>query len=179
MIDQPNRQAKTATFVTVLAWILISFTGLGAASALLQNVFVNLMLSLPDLDPRGTANQAPETFLVLRILIAVLALFLIFALVSAIGLLKRKDWARRTFIALFALGIGFHVVLLFLFLLGAGIFPPFAAARGVRAPIDSMARLMVIPMGVGALGMSVLFGWLIKRLVSPDVRREFHGGIAT
>jgi hypothetical protein len=162
-------RAKTATFITVLAWILISFTGLGAASALLQNVLVNILSSAPHMDPWGQSTRGQEPFLILRIVVAFLFLFLLFALVCAVGLLKRKDWARRTFIALFALGIGFHAVALLLFVLGAGVFSPPAPALGAQAQFASMVRLMVIPMTVGALGISILFGWLIKRLVSTDV----------
>ena len=177
MSDPSNGHANgTATFVTVLAWVLISFTGLGAASALLQNVLVNIMLSMPEM---GTATQASEAFLGMRILVAVLFLFLVFALASAIGLLKRKEWARRTVIALFAVGIGFHALALLLFLLGAGVFAPSAPASEGQARFDSLVKLMVIPMAVAALGMSVLFAWLIKRLASVDVRREFRGGVVT
>ena len=63
-----------------------------------------------------------------------------------------------------------------LFVLGAGVFSPPAPALGAQAQFASMVRLMVIPMTVGALGISILFGWLIKRLVSTDVRHEFRAG---
>jgi len=60
MVDGDSRQAKATTFVTVLAWILISFTGLGAASALLQNVVFNIIPFLLDIQSRGTAAQTPK-----------------------------------------------------------------------------------------------------------------------
>ncbi len=177
MVDGDSRQAKATTFVTVLAWSLISFTGLGAASALLQNVVFNIIPFLLDIQSRGTAAQTPQGFFALRALIALLFAFLTLALVSAIAFLRRKEWARRTFIALFVLAIALHAAAALLFLLGAGLFPP---SRHVSdAKFDAMAKAMLIPVAVWALGMAVLFGWLIKRLTSPDVRREFGGGVAT
>ncbi len=177
MIDGDSRQAKATTFVTVLAWILISFTGLGAASALLHNVVFNIIPLLLDMHSRGTAAQTPQDFFALRVLIALLFAFLTFALVSAIAFLKRKQWARRTFVALFVLAIALHAAAALLFLLGAGLFAPPTPVSDAK--FDAMVKAMLIPVALWAVGMSVLFGWLIKRLMSPDVRREFGGSVAT
>jgi len=173
-MTETTRGATVSIFITVLAWILISFTGLGAAGGLLQTVAVNIMLSVPD--PKFQADAAGALF-PLRILPAALFLFSTFALICAVGLLKRRDWARRCVVGLFAIGIAFHAVALVLFLVGVLLHPPAAPDGDVR--FAQMLRLMMIPMSIGALGVAVLFGWLIKRRLSPDVRREFRGGVAT
>jgi hypothetical protein len=176
-MTHPNGQARSTSFVTVLAWILISFTGLGAAGTLLQTVAVNIMLSLPDMRPQAAASDGAGSFLALRILPAALFLFLGFTFACAVAFLKRRDWARRIWVVLFALGIAFHAVALALFLLGAFFHSAPSSESDER--FLQMLKLIVIPMALGALGISALFGWLIKRLLSADVRREFARGVAT
>jgi hypothetical protein len=39
-----------------------------------------------------------------------------------------------------------------------------------------MANVMLVFSLVMAVGVSVLFGWIIKRLLSPAIRREFSSG---
>jgi len=43
-----------------------------------------------------------------------------------------------------------------------------------RAQFESMMMGMQVMGAIFALGFSVLFGWIIKRLMSSDVRREFE-----
>ena len=58
MTDAPGEPTRASTFVTVLAWIVISFTGLGAVSMLLQIVVWNILFTLPDMHPKVTPGDA-------------------------------------------------------------------------------------------------------------------------
>ena len=139
----------------------------------MQTVVVNIMLSLPDARLQAAGSGV---FWPLRILMGGLFLFSTFALVCAVAFLKRRDWARRAWVALLGLGIAFHVVALVLFFLGVLLHPVGTSDEDVR--FAQMLQLMVVPMAVGALGMAILFAWLMKRLLAADVRREFRSSVA-
>jgi hypothetical protein len=170
MTNHANREVNATMFVTILAWILIVIAGLGSAGTLLQMVAINIMLSFD-------AGAGAEAFFPLKILPVGFFLFLTFTLICAVALLKRRDWARRAWIALLAVGIGFHALALTLFLLGLFIHLPKSAGNDVQ--FAQMLKLMAIPMTITALGIAMLFGWLIKRLLSEDVRSQFRGRVAT
>ena len=120
--------------VTVLGW---AFTALGA--------MVPAALVLPDL--RMSAWFVAG--------IAVLAM--LFA-VAGVGLLRRLDWARRTFIALLGGTVG---------LLALALWPQWQWLRTAASIEVPLAALL------GSLALSAVLVWAIRRLVSPRVRREF------
>jgi hypothetical protein len=102
------------------------------------------------------------------------AAFLLFA---AWSFLKRRDWARKTFVVLFVLGAAWGGFVFLAFGLGMGVFnllsqPP--SSPGVPTAFDSAFRIMGIMFGVVGAGFAVLFAWLVKGLRSPDTRAEFH-----
>src|SRR3954451_18136331 len=99
-------------------------------------------------------------------------------LASAIGLLLRLDWARRTFIVL--LGVAIVANLLGLWLqqevvqsvvsstLAAAPIP--SQVLGVFGSFVTAARVMAVLVTLG--GCAVL-AWIIGRLMSASVRQEF------
>lgn len=173
MTNDHGDKARASGFVTVLAWIIISFAGLVAVSLLLQLIVWSVLFSLPHFLPQGTGDAER----VLRFFLLVLFAFSVFVLLTAIALLKRREWARRAFIALFGLLIGLNLLSLVPFLLAA--FSGSASTSGDSDQFQTLVTVMIIPAAVFAIGMSVLFGWLIRRLTSRYVRREFAGGVAT
>jgi len=92
---------------------------------------------------------------------------------SAIGLLRRKNWARLTFIAIMVLGIIWNIGG---FCLQISVF---SSVGSVPAHADeakffqALAAVVMIFSLVLALGFSALFGWIIQRLTSSPIRREF------
>jgi uncharacterized membrane protein len=96
--------------------------------------------------------------------------------VAAIGLLWRKNWARLYFIVVFALGILWnlgslwlqHQVLSVASTTMRNAPPEFARQAEIFATVFSIGSVVI------AIGIAVLFGWLIKRLLSRAVRAEFH-----
>ena len=164
--------------MTVLGWVLIGFTGLGVLSMLLQTFFFTVMFAMPEVHSQPASGGASPGSPAFRTFLGLLLAFSILVLASAVAFLKRKNWARRTFVMLFTLAIVFNAVALVLLVMGTGrsVPPVLGLADGRR--FDAMARLMLIPTGIVAVGCSLAFGWLIRRLTSAPVKAEFQDGEA-
>lgn len=167
-----------SVFVTVTAWVAIILSGLISASALVQNALVASVM------PSGAANLPPLpllTNLLLGYLPWVVGTGLVMSLAllaSAVGLLLRLDWARRVLIGVLLVAIVANLLGLWLqhevvqsvvsSTLSSAPLPPQAA--GVFGGFVTAARVMAV---VVTLGTCAVFGWVIRRLMSPSVRQEF------
>lgn len=182
MQDQNDKpQNARSSFVTVLAWIFIALAAWSTLISVLQNVMV-YAISPADLvaasASRG-ANPLPPIFDFMLRHMRVLLLAFLFAsiatLVAAIGVLKRKNWARVVFVGGLTLGILWNVggFVLQQFLLSSMTALPPDVPTEFRAAFDQMAFAIRVVSAVLMLGLSVLFAWLIKRLLSPTIREEF------
>jgi hypothetical protein len=94
-------------------------------------------------------------------------------LISSIGLLKRKNWGRVIFMVIMWLGIAwivFGVILQFtMFPQMMNDFPD-----GVEDErFNTMFTVMRIFMIVFSASFCGLFGWIIKKLSSKSIKREF------
>jgi hypothetical protein len=173
-VEDSLERLGTRTFVTALGWVLICFTGLAVLSTLLQTFVFTVMFAMPDARPQagsGVGSHGSDAF---RMFLGLLLGFSVLTLASAVAFLKRKNWARRTFVMLFGVAILFNVVALALLVMGAGSTMATTFGVGSRGGSDGMARLILIPTGVAAVGCSLLLGWLIRRLSSAAVRAEFQ-----
>lgn len=167
-------------FVTTTAWIFIVLAALTSASALVQNAAVASLM--PGLHLATDRHPLPLfTGLLLGYLPWVVGTGLVMSLAtlaSAIGLLVRLDWARRSFIALLVVAIIANLLGLWLQhevvqsvvnnTLSSVAIPP--QAMGVFGGFVTAARVMAVLMTL--VGCSLL-GWIIRRLMSPTVRQEF------
>lgn len=128
--------------VTATAWAFI-LLAVGAALGLLLPRGVALW-------PSATAQLAGH----LPWLLAAAAALLVVMLASAIGLLVRLDWARRSFIALLAVAI--------------------VAALAVASTALWMPGQPLPVKGLwAALLLCIAFGGIMRGLMSPRVRQEF------
>ena len=168
-MDESLARPGAGTFVTVLGWVLIGVTGLGVVSTLFQTVFFTVTVSMPQPMAAGPSRGSPA----FRTFLGLLMAFSILALASAVAFLKRKNWARRTFVMLFGLAIVFNAAALVLLVVGTPRSGPPALGPGGEGRFDAMARLLLIPTGIAAVACSLLFGWLIKRLTSVPVKAQF------
>ena len=169
-----------SVFVTATAWVAIVLSALASAAAVVQNALVASDASLA----AGGVNL-PALPLLTNLLLGYLPwvvgtglVMSVLMLVSAVGLLLRLDWARRTFIGVLAIAIVANLLGLWLqhevvqsvvssTLSGAPL-PPGAA--GVFGGFVTAARVMA---ALVTLGTCVVFGWVIRRLMSASVRQEF------
>ena len=165
-------------FVTATAWGFIILAALTSVSALVQNAAVASLM--PGLQI-ATARLPLLTGLLIGYLPWVVGVGLVMSLAtlaSAIGLLMRLDWARRSFIVLL-------VVAIFANLLGLWLQQEVVQsvvsntlnnvaipqqAMGVFGGFVTAARVMAVLM---TLVGCALLGWIIRRLMSATVRQEF------
>ncbi len=165
--------AAKSRFVTVVAWVFVVITGLSILSAVSQASTLRAMLSTedyPNMSPlAGSIFGNPRVF-VLGFLALSVTTF-----VSAIAMLKRKNWGRLLFVSVMCFWIAWNVVCIVLLL---GMFPstpesPVNAPPAVRSQIQMMANFVRVFLVVVPVGLSILFGWIVKRLLSPTIGREF------
>jgi hypothetical protein len=165
-------------FVTTTAWVFIILAALTSVSALVQNAAVASLMP----GWQGAAEHMPLlTGLLIGYLPWVVGAGLVMSLAtlaSAIGLLLRLDWARRTFIGLLIVAIVVNLLGLWLqqevvqsvvsSTLSSVAIPQ--KAMGVFGGFVTAARVMAVLM---TLVGCVLLGWIIRRLMSAGVRQEF------
>jgi hypothetical protein len=164
-------------FVTATAWLFILLGVVASLSALVQNAMLASLL--PNLSSSPTVSGLMGLMINYMPWVVGTSLVMSLAtLASAIGLLLRLDWARRTFIGLLVVAIVANLLGLWLQqemmqsvvsrTLGSVALPP--QALGVFGGFVTAARVMAVVVTLGACG---LLAWIIRRLMSAGVRREF------
>jgi hypothetical protein len=167
--------------VTVVAWIFIILAGFAMVISVLQNIMINLMFPVEEMNEAMKEAEAENIPAPFRFLFSNVRLFFFGFLVasattfaSAIGLLKRRNWARIVFIVVMSLGIAW---MLFGVAMQFTMFP-----SGAEIPDDEFAsrfnlmfNIMRAFMLIMATGFCFLFGWIIRRLISPPIKAEFLG----
>jgi hypothetical protein len=179
-VPQTYNVGARSLFVTATAWVFIILAALTSASALVQNAAVASLMPGLRLATDRTALPLLTGLLVgyLPWVVGTGLVMSLATLASAIGLLMRLDWARRTFIALLVLAIFANLLGLWLqqevlqsvvssTLSGA---PIPQQALGVFGGFVTAARVMAVLM---TLVGCALLGWIIRRLMSAGVRQEF------
>jgi hypothetical protein len=169
----PIAVGARSLFVTATAWAFILFGVMASLSTLLQNaMFVSLLPAAPTTGVIGFLMGYLPWVMGAGLVISLATL------ASAIGLLLRLDWARRSFIVLLAVAIVANLLGLWLqqemmqsvvssTLVNTAL-PP--QALGVFGGFVTAARVMAVVVTLGACG---LLAWIIRRLMSAGVRQEF------
>jgi hypothetical protein len=181
MENAESVKQERSTFVSATAWIFIVLSGFGTFISLMQNIMVHFMFSLPEvqtaMNSNDMASQMPPfvhfIFSHFRLFVFLMFVVVLFTLISAIGLLKRKDWARKTFIGMLSIAI---LVMLGSIVAQFFFFHGFSELRAPDVPVE-MKTMMHVMQGFFILfyaGIAVLFGWIIKKLLSPAISLEFH-----
>jgi hypothetical protein len=162
-------------FVTLTAWAAIVLAAVACAFAVIQQA--SLASWAPGLDAAVQSEPIPgASGLMLHYLPWVIGagmLISVALLVAAVGLLMRHEWARRAFIVLAVIAILANLASLWLqqefvqSLVDATLSP---AGLGVFGDVAGVSRLLA---GTSVLAACGLLAWVIHRLMSPKVRREF------
>lgn len=87
-------------------------------------------------------------------------------LVSSVGLLKRKNWARVSVVALLALWVLWNIATLVMIYL-------FGMQDGQLAAGQPHSVFIQLFMLVFLVAVSALLIWIIRKLVSPTIVEEF------
>jgi hypothetical protein len=153
-------QSRSA-LVTVLAWLGIGMGVLTLCSALSQYLFFEALAETPatGMDP-AVQDGLFRGFQGITLINLAIAGFFIY---TGYSLWKRRNWARVTYIVLFAIGIGGNVIGVAMATMFSSLFAQLGAGFG---PLFVVIALF-------SLGVIALFAWFIKRLRSPAVKGEF------
>lgn len=161
-------------FVTATAWVFILLAMVASFAVVVRNAMLFSLL------PAASADSGLIGLLVAYMpwVIGAGAVVSVATLASAIGLLMRLDWARRAFIGLLAVAIVANLVGLWLqhemmqavvrSTLDSVTLPP--QAQGVVGGFVTAVRVMAV---VVTLGACAFLAWIMRRLMSAGVRREF------
>ncbi len=177
-MPQTYNVGARSVFVTGTAWVFIVLAVLTSLSALVQNAAASSLMP-------GVQLATDRTPLLTGLLIGYLPwvvgtgfVMSLATLASAIGLLMRLDWARRSFIGLLVVAICANLLGLWLQqevvqsvvanTLSSVAIPQ--QALGVFGGFVTAARVMAVLM---TLVGCALLGWIIRRLMSATVRQEF------
>ncbi len=161
-----ERSSSDSGFVNTLGWILVLLAAIATLLSTLQNITF------------WTAFTADADALAYyRLLAAVPLLISALTLVAAIGLLRRWNWARLTVIGLLVLAIGLQFAAVFNAFTMTVPAPPAEMAAAEAAELEEQAAAAISGVRgftvVLALIVTPLLIWLVRRLVSVPVRRQF------
>jgi hypothetical protein len=174
---------QRSTFVTVVAWIFIALSGLSTVISILQNIMVWTLFRSPEVSHAMQAPRPPgvppiAAFMTTHFHLFFLAFLLVsaFTLASSIGLLKRWNWARLCFVGMMVLGIVWNLGGLALqFSMFSSMQEQFSTIPMQDGPdMQSFLIAMAIVGVLFAIGFSALYGWIAKRLLSPQIAEEFR-----
>jgi hypothetical protein len=173
-------------FVTVLAWISIGLALLGLLYGLVQTV-MGLVLPadfyLRMLNPYGGEPPALPPLMhwlytnTLLMGLLMLVLSAVFLWVSW-GVLKRREWGRKGFIAVLILGTLWQFACIFAlpqFIEGMLAIQGGALPQGQTLPpeFEGFMTAAMLMGGLVAVVFAVLHLWVIWKLCAPAVREEF------
>ena len=172
-----------SSFVTGLAWIFIAIGSVATLISVVQNILVHTLfpldVALQAMDNAGIKQHvAPAFAQVFRHIAWLVAAFLLFSvvtLVSSIGLLKRKNVGRIVFIAIMAIAIAWSLSLPFVqyYFIETMFETQPDTALLAKSHFRFFATVVLIVSSVISISFAVLFGWIIRRLTSTAIRREF------
>ena len=189
MIDSPTSavEIQRSTFVTVLAWIFIILAGFSTLISALQNVMLSYMIPMDQMNQVLSDPDAQEhipifaryVFSNFRVIFLGFFFMSAITLISAIGLLKRKNWARIIFVVIMSLGILWNVFGLFMQHSMFNSMPAEIQSELGDSPFGAMMTIMKVFSYIMAIGFCALFAWIIKKLVSVRIKAEFRKSTQT
>jgi hypothetical protein len=173
-----------STFVTVTAWIFIVCSGGFVLISIAQaTMFYFLFRSEQFSNALRESSQHDNVPLPFQYFFAhpfaFFALFWLLGLITfiaSVGLLRRKNWARIIFIGLMLFAIVWNLGGIWL---QQAILPSFSNLSPHASPefsqsVQSMTLILRIYSLVFAVGFSMLFAYIAKRLAAAPIRAEFN-----
>lgn len=174
-------EQSKSSFVTVVAWIFIVLAGFATFISLLQNIMTQIIFPKEEIamsiEQMGANNQMPgyaqfmfqhfDKVFLLFLLVSTVVLF------SSIALLKRKNWARIVIVILLSIGILWNIIGVVLQFI---VYKGFSDIFGSQAPVSEFQTMMIIIqifMFFFAIALSLIFGFIVKKMCSKQVKTEF------
>ncbi|MDL2270013.1 hypothetical protein LJC41_08640 [Desulfosarcina sp. OttesenSCG-928-G17] len=172
-----RRTPQRSPFVTAVAWVLIIFSGFFILMTLLQIILMYVLSNtalLSELMPLDVPVRNTFIYIALWIMVVVFSLVAVTSLVSAIGLLKQKNWARLVVMASMACGavLGFFLFIIHLVMIVVMqkdfMSSPDIPGVGLLLTSATLAGIFF------SFGLTVACGWAAKRLMSGEIIAGFH-----
>ena len=181
-----NEKPTLSTFVTVLAWVFIVLAGLCTVMAMFELITLSFAPSVVE----ATATMAgagledlPALVPFMRLLFLGVLLVSCATVASAVGLLRRKNWARLVFISIVFLGILSNIFCVVPIIAAPWETGDLWETGDVVEPLGTEFSVYLGFLRIfwvsAAIAISILLVWIIVRLVSPSIKAEFSGTRAT
>ena len=157
-----------STFVTVTAWIFIVLSGLGILMGILQNLivafvftqetFAELFGALQEENMPGYMVYILENIQLILFLSLLLTILLF---TSSIGLLKRKNWARRVFVSyLLVFAVYMVVGSVFQHNMMSAMMSPIGSQTSAPSSFQTIMEAMQYTALIFNIGLGLVFGRL-------------------
>lgn len=179
--------AQKSTFVSILAWVFIVLSAGATAVSVLQNLMLYLLFPREEIKAAlasgAQVQHIPWTARVMmghfEVFVGAFLVVSILMLITAIGLLRRWNWARRIFILFMVMGIVWNMVGILLQYWWFSDMPmPMDADGRFTGAMQAMMLAMRVFTAIIAVVMSGVMGWVIWRLTRPAIAVEFGVGTA-
>lgn len=174
-----NPTAQNSKLVTVTAWIFIVLGAFTTTASLIQGLMYVRMLSMPTMHQAMHEGASHLPFL-LQLVFEHFRLYLLFVLslslttlLSAIGLLRRRDLGRRIFIGVLTVAV---LTMLTAFVTQLSISPATDNIPAAQIPAEAknMMRAMKGFFFIITFSVTCLAGWLMMQLSAPEIKQEFN-----
>lgn len=166
-----------STFVTVTGWIFIVLSGLFMLQCLLflfqpTDTLLAQVQQQQAMQPAGTPALDPAMMVsMMRGMFFFLFVVELWVLLSSVGLVMRKGWARISFIVILVLGILVSLLYVLIGLAGRNI--PMGAMPGTNPQMSGFMHAILGAMAIIGAVFAVLFAFIIYKLNTEKVKQEF------
>jgi len=168
---------QRSTFVTVVGWIFIVISGLASLYCLMF-LFTPTDKLLAQFQQQQAAMPAGSPVVDPQMMLSMMrGMFFFFfvvelwVLLSSIGLVLRKGWARISFIVVLSLGI--FLSLIYVLIGVAGRSAPMGQVPGGSPEMAGFMHAMMGAMAVMGAVFAALFAFIIYKLNTAKIKAEF------
>ncbi|HEX7047315.1 MAG TPA: hypothetical protein VF275_07075 [Gammaproteobacteria bacterium] len=166
----------------IVGWVFVVFAGFGVLAGILQNLMLHLLFpdGWQDEIAAGAVQVGAgfEIFQYFELIAGAALMVAILMLLAAIGLLRRRNWARLTFIGILCLGILWNIAsFTWQVLFFREMFVPPQAAGEFQQQFEVIHHVGLWMAGVFALMLSILFGWIAWKLTRTAIKAEFKRSV--
>lgn len=164
---------QRSTFVTVVGWVFLVFSGIGLLEGIMFTLlpFDKLTAAMPQQPGAPQVDPALMSHF-MRGVGVFMTLVTLWVVLSCIGLIRRKNWARISFMVLMVISIGFCLLYLLFGVLGALMMP--AQIPNAQPGMAGFMRSMLVFMTILCGAFAALYGWILYKLNTERIRKEFE-----
>lgn len=186
MIEGSEAQPQQSTFVSVVAWLILAVYVFKAATGALQVVIFWTVYVMADfqlqLEEMRQDSEVPfwisAVFANMHWFATVSIVIAVGMIVVCIGLLLRKEWARRIFVVFLSLKVVLGLVGLVVFPLMVFSQGPWREFLDSSDPATGAVKAIFVAFMVVITGFTLIFNalyaWVAWKFTRPEVRQEFQ-----